>query len=271
MQKIPLANKADIEIQNVNMSSLVPSSSVPPLSEIITVSVATLGGIIVFVGLLMEKIAERKNDKYSPPFFKPSKRLGESGWYVLMVGIFAEIVIAGVTAIDDWHTRQMAIKNAPENLPIKSMVAEVNLVISETNAPSSDDDQGSALFDGHLDLMNKDGSRIAVLSCNHFDDSSRQVSSDTNSIPTWLYSMSFIWPDTQVPYLFKSELDQRNQKDISAKMFDNQINGVMISVPAPHSESMHGTCILTINGDIQRNFLIPKQINEMFLIDTNHP
>ena len=54
---------------------------------------ASIGGVIVFIGLLLEKIAEWKNDRFSPPFFKPNRCLGECGWWLLMLGILAEIVV----------------------------------------------------------------------------------------------------------------------------------------------------------------------------------
>jgi hypothetical protein len=111
-----------------------PSSSL--LAEFWVSFVAMLGGIVVFVGLLLEKIAERGNDKHSPPFLKPYNRIGECGWKILMAGIVIEIAVAGISAKVDLETRQMAIKNDPLNQPITSMSASIKLwttVATSTN------------------------------------------------------------------------------------------------------------------------------------------
>lgn len=62
---------------------------------------ASIGGIVVFFGLLLEKIAEWKNEGFSPPFFKPFKCLGEWGWVILMIGIALEIGVGFALAWKD--------------------------------------------------------------------------------------------------------------------------------------------------------------------------
>jgi hypothetical protein len=117
--------------------SSIPSSL---FAEFLVSLVAMLGGMVVFVGLVMEKIAEHGDDKYSPPFLKPYKRLGKWGWIVLMIGIVLEVGVAGWSASVDWQTRQMAIKNDPLDQPIADVTAIVILDVKGTNLfrPSPD-------------------------------------------------------------------------------------------------------------------------------------
>jgi hypothetical protein len=94
---------------------------------------ATIGGIAVFIGLLLEKFAEWMDDRFLGGTHKPHKTLESIGWSILMLGIFAEIAVAGWSANDAWQTRQMAIKNDPNNFPIASVSAQVLLVEKGTN------------------------------------------------------------------------------------------------------------------------------------------
>lgn len=69
---------------------------------------AGIGGIAVFAGLLLEKVAEIKKEKYSPPFFNPLHWLSTVGWLLLMAGIAWEIGDALVTAHEIRKAQQMA-------------------------------------------------------------------------------------------------------------------------------------------------------------------
>ena len=105
---------------------------------------ASLGGVVVFVGLLLEKMAEWKNEKFSPPFFKPHKWLGECGWWILMFGILAEIIVGFALAAKDEikerntanemaQTRTNVAKIDPLNQPIGFLTASVFLLQGGTN------------------------------------------------------------------------------------------------------------------------------------------
>jgi hypothetical protein len=105
---------------------------------------ASVGGVVVFVGLLLEKIAGWKNEKFSPPFFKPHKWLGECGWWILMFGILAEIIVGFALAAKDEieerntasqmaQTRTNVAKLDPLNQPIGLLTARVSLFENGTN------------------------------------------------------------------------------------------------------------------------------------------
>src|ERR1700733_3746266 len=109
--------------------SLLADSLASPSDVFWTLFWATVGGIAVFIGLSIEKLAELMNDAFQAPPYKPHKALGELGWAVLMIGILIEIIVGGSTALDEWQTRQMVIKNDPLKQPIVSFTAYVRLVV----------------------------------------------------------------------------------------------------------------------------------------------
>jgi hypothetical protein len=88
---------------------------------------ATIGGIAVFIGLLLEKFAEWMDDRFLGGTHKPHKTLESVGWCILMLGIFVEIAVAAWSANDAWQTRQMAIKSDPLNRPISEISATVSI------------------------------------------------------------------------------------------------------------------------------------------------
>jgi flagellar basal body-associated protein FliL len=103
---------------------------------------ACFGGMVVFLGLWIEKEAdESENGEHLSNFIgekRENKIKSEIGWWILMVGIFLEIGTgAGLAAYDVWKSAQTANAIAttdPLNQPIVSATAVVTLVFSgETN------------------------------------------------------------------------------------------------------------------------------------------
>jgi len=93
---------------------------------------ASIGGIIVFIGLLLEKIADWMNERFIPQGYKPHKMLENFGWTILMFGISAEIVVGFALAAKDERDINNA-KNAERNAPISVMTATAFLIIAPTN------------------------------------------------------------------------------------------------------------------------------------------
>jgi hypothetical protein len=145
---------------------------------------ASLGGMIAFLGLWMEKEADDEDKKEHLSNFIGDKWViklkSEIGWWILLVGIFIEIATAGgFAAYDAWETRQIKInveKNSAINLPIKSMTARISLTVLGTNVvwDVNADSEGAKLA-GRLDILDKKGSVIAVLGCKEFDDTTKLV------------------------------------------------------------------------------------------------
>lgn len=88
---------------------------------------AIIGGILVFIGLLLEKFADWMNDRFLGGGYKPHKTLELTGWSVLMFGIFIEIAVASWSANDAWQTRQMAMKNDLRSQPLTSATATARI------------------------------------------------------------------------------------------------------------------------------------------------
>jgi hypothetical protein len=113
-------------------------------------AVASIGGIIVFVGLLIEKAADWMNEKFMPnEEYKPHKTLEDVGWTILMVGILAEIAVGfALAAKDEIVERQTANQIAqtstnvakidPLNQPIGLLTASVSLFEIGTNRSNLD-------------------------------------------------------------------------------------------------------------------------------------
>jgi hypothetical protein len=112
------------------MRLFLAASSPSSLAEVLVIVFAAAGGIVVFVALLIEKIAEWKSEKH---IVKSCKRLSEWGWWILMAGIAFEIGVAIWSATDAWQIRQMAIRNDPLNQPITSLTARAWLWVRGTN------------------------------------------------------------------------------------------------------------------------------------------
>ena len=94
------------------MSHFFATVSSPPSEMQLSVLIwATAGGIAVFVGLVLEKMAEWMNERFLGGSEHPHKKLGETGWIILMIGIAIEILDAGITA-------KMIVKNDPLKMAI---------------------------------------------------------------------------------------------------------------------------------------------------------
>jgi hypothetical protein len=97
---------------------------------------ASIGGMIVFLGLWIEKEAEEeKKENFSD--FAGDKRLiklkSEIGWWILMSGIFIEVVTAGgfaaYDAVENKRTADKIRDADPRNLPIVSIIGSICIVV----------------------------------------------------------------------------------------------------------------------------------------------
>ncbi|HUA68052.1 MAG TPA: hypothetical protein VMA13_05845 [Candidatus Saccharimonadales bacterium] len=82
---------------------------------------AGLGGVVVFIGLLMEKLAEKK--KYENiSHFRRSKLVREMGERMVIGGIVIEVAVAAFFAALDWG-------NEPLNRPIETVSAYARILV----------------------------------------------------------------------------------------------------------------------------------------------
>jgi hypothetical protein len=91
-----------------------------------TVVIAGSGGLLVLIGLFMETLPEIKEYK-SLVWYRRSKCIKHWGEWLVIAGVFIEVVLSGFTAIDEWQIKQTAIKNDPFNQPLKSLNAVATL------------------------------------------------------------------------------------------------------------------------------------------------
>jgi hypothetical protein len=113
---------------NFFLSAAIASIDSEPIGLLVW---ATIGGVLVFFGLIFEKIADWMDERFLGGW-KPHKTFGNVGWSILMVGIAIEIADAGFAAIEGWQTRQIAIKNNPINQPVVNVAATLELSINAT-------------------------------------------------------------------------------------------------------------------------------------------
>jgi hypothetical protein len=234
------------------MISFLATSSPSSLAEVLVIAFAAIGGIIVFAGLLLEKIAEWKSEKH---IVKPFKRLSEWGWWILMAGIAVEIGVAVWSANDAWQTRQIANSNNPLNQRVADVSADASIIVRGGNLNDELD------FRKHF--------MVSLAGIMYLCDSNRP---STNSWPT-LSSGDFSRMFFDNP-TFLNKMDRRYgirfQKEAAfgtsgtetAKAKD--INGIfMVSMDVfflpTNSVILGGSVVLTINSDVQKVFQIPAQ------------
>lgn len=96
------------------------------------VAAACVGGIIVFVGILLEVLADKQwfKNVRDLRFWQSAKLWGER---IVLFGILIEVFAAGFAAKDEWQTRQEAIKNSPLNQPVSDVFLIANFML-KTNS-----------------------------------------------------------------------------------------------------------------------------------------
>jgi len=231
---------------------------------------AASGGVLVFVGLLMELFSEKDwhNNLSDFRHCKFRKVCGE--WFVIG-GIVIEIVVGIFSAIDAWE-------NNPLNQPIKSLRIDMCLGILGTNFDESQLQKGST----YSEIVS--GTDVLVVpSCDKYES----VFWEYLGFPEKhsggrIYSMTFNWPASdfgasimmsqpRVKYL----IDREN---VSINDLDSLKNEVIVFVPSMKrgSEiSRLSSCVVTYNGSIIRRYTIPEKTDGLFLecplIRTNSP
>jgi hypothetical protein len=118
---------------------------------------AAIGGIIVSLGLLIEKVADWMDENFIPQSYKPHKRLENIGWTILMVGILVEVGVGFALARKDEQDINAA-KNATLNANISDMSATVVFFVKETQYNElTNSDNAVSKHVGTMYLFNKKG------------------------------------------------------------------------------------------------------------------
>jgi hypothetical protein len=222
---------------------------------------ATAGGIAVFVGLILEKTAEWLNERFLGGSEHPHKKLGEVGWVILMLGIVIEISDAGSTAIELWQTKLAAINNAPNNAIIGNIFANVIFEVRGTNAVDLDcsssvlGDPGIVCSLAILDPKSRKD-RYAFSS---FLPLRAYSFSRVNGGENRTYSLQFIAPASMMETMTSDWGLGRKYR--AKNIFDVSALEMSFAFLPSNSEILSGSVNLVVNGSIQMNFHIPRQID----------
>jgi hypothetical protein len=221
---------------------------------VVSAAVASFGGILVFVGLWMEKGAEKGwflnvND------LRKRRLKAKWGWRVLMLGIFVEI---GTGAALTWHdvaenmqTAKQIAKNDPLNQPIASLTANAFFLQVGTNRTHIDPKKIESravwiqLRLGRSEQLKTNGEWDAMLICSSCESSS----SSTN---TWWFIEFSRAGFGQFGPPMPNGLVARTGNEWDAAEVD------ALFLP-DDTEILEGELTLTINGATTRIFPIPRQ------------
>jgi hypothetical protein len=233
---------------------------------------ATIGAIIVFIGLTLEKFADWLNENFLGGY-KPHKTLESVGWFLLMFGISIEIADAWWSANDAWQTKQMAIKNGPLNQPISDILASVRFRVNKTDfseLPNFGNPKRLADLwlveppDTNILFLNKDNTnfnlkfwnlegptQLPILDTDHSYSFSDQHGGRT-------YSMQFHFDEDW------SGIEGINGLEMKVKEI-NHVNVIRINIKSlPHDlEILDGSVKLVINDTVVKKFEIPQQKNNL--------
>jgi hypothetical protein len=130
---------------------------------------ASVGGMIVFLGLWIEKEADDETKKEQPASLAGDARYSrksEIGWWILMAGIFMEIITGcGLAAYDVWKAEKTAIqiaKNDPLKQPVTSLSAIVKVRLKNAQIERHDPETlGMFVF---LELGRREQTNLNVFS-----------------------------------------------------------------------------------------------------------
>jgi len=203
---------------------------------------ACASGVVLLLGLVMELLAEK--DRYktisSFRFWKQTRRWGE--WLVI-VGVFGEIIVAGIAATREW-------KNDPRNQPLATASAVARLITSENpKSPlasllRSDSPAGWQSSIRFLSASNG----VLALDGGIGEVSVWEAGSETNR--EWRLGFH----ENRFNFLSSEE----NRGKILVEQFD-KVDSLIMTMPFPTNCVVEsGSVVLTVN-DLKWTFEVPKQ------------
>jgi hypothetical protein len=114
----PNASRQTLVIIQIFLKLMLLSEASISLTEFWVLIAAMAGGVIIILGLGVERVAEWMNDTFLGEY-KVHKGLADSGLAIVVFGLIWEIAVAGWSANDAWQTRQIAINaEAKQNVRI---------------------------------------------------------------------------------------------------------------------------------------------------------
>lgn len=218
-----------------------------------TIVIAAIGGALVFVGLLLEQMAE-KSWYENARDLKFSRRAKFTGEWLVIIGVGVEVVVGCNSAIIEW-------KNDPQKKPIASASAMARIIFKLENKPRSPLD--SFFKPSENDTV---GWNAGVT----FESGSNTLLSlrTTSDVSTWNMGSEI---ERECRILFKENpLDfletESDRNKILVKQF-NDVDSVILYVSElqTNTEVVSGNVYLTVNN-LKWSFAIPPQKTKWGLI-----
>lgn len=244
------------------------------LSESVIVAVlSSVGGILVLKGLCMEEGKEKEMFSDLADKRRRESRAKLGAKYVI-AGVLIETLIGGGLAaydgIENWN-------NNPINQPIKYVHANVFLVIEHeafTTGPlSKQPPLLSAFFDirRKSDFGNLREDPLAILDCTKLEIGSMFIPQGNildpshPGIDAQTFSLTFEWPGSEFSDVILSGTNKLwlDKNNASIGQFDKQdvYGRIFLSGVDSGWKILSGSCVLLINGSIQRRFAVSKVTN----------
>jgi hypothetical protein len=178
----------------------------------------------------------------------------------------------------------------PMNLPIKSIRADVTLIIKGSIVdwplaakPPAPQESGGCTFS----LEGDDGA-LVVLRCTELETklighgSAAAPGTSSFAPDARTFAMSFSWPNNELVFdgakvgqlsTFRFWIDREN---VSSVRLEKEMRGAAIIIPwiDKGAEITTGSCIVTINGSIQKRFIVPGVVTDnasIFLMEETTP
>ena len=223
--------------------------------------IASVGGLVVFAGLWIEKDADEDKEKHLGKF-SSAKRLiklrSNIGWWALMFGIGIEIADAGWTAHEIRLTSTNVNRIDPANLPVLNVNAFVKLRVKGNKFPDLKQ------WDS-IPISTNWGSKRATATL-HGNGPNSVLSS---SIPTMIaddFGIGAGYPDFREYFLnfrMESVSAAMNLPVQSASKTFSAANFISINVRflPPQSEILDGYAFVVVNNSLWKLFRIYPQKN----------
>jgi hypothetical protein len=151
----------------------------------------------------------------------------------------------------------------PLNLPIRSMTAEVFLIVRGeffdwyfAATPFSIGKASSS-----VSIYDKEGA-LVTMRCTAFESTEYMatVSGAVSKVVGRTFSMSFVWPSSDWMDAQDVHRNWVERNNASPAMLDKELIAAGISIPPSKGDLQieMASCVVTINGSIQRKFVPPK-------------
>jgi hypothetical protein len=220
-----------------------------------TVIFAGAGGVLVFFGLVLEQLSETKLFE-NIAWFRAWKRIKFWGELAVLTGVFIEVIVAGVTAIQEWQ-------NNPMSGNVSEMSAFVYVEVKAQPPPAHVGFIGGnvgmmLLCDDTPNCANgviSHGLMFPLYADNFNSGPAARTNASVN--PYWSYSLQFHSEGTAAFVVSKV--------GIPVKQINNvKVLRMNLNFLPTNSEIVNGIAELVVNGRVHKMFTIfPQEVGDL--------